>query len=344
VIGAEWWASSVQRLAVAVVVAIGLLASCGGGDDPPDETATTPSTSDDKAATVLVYIRPAEFQTDDLDHMMVERLGGTSADEVETPDGLRVASPDVSADGRRVVYLTWTDEAQSTGDIWVSPLTKTGGGPTRITDASEEWWCPRWMPDSQHLLAFRDGPVAQLAVIDSETGDLQVVQTGMDVDEMAVCADPSPSGGEVAVARDTPRGQNEVWSIPIDGGQERLLGALPEDCTINDVAWSPAEGLIATDAICESRNYNGIWLVATDGAAPTQLVGENAEDSPMLASLQYWEPAWSPSGDRVFFHRHLTTQYGDEPDPPSVWQAEVQGGSPKRVTQPGALSPSAGPA
>ena len=344
VTGAECCVSSVRRSAVAVVFAMGLLAGCAGGDDSPDASATTPSTGDGKAATVLVYIRPAEFQADDLDHMVVERLGGTSAAEVATPDGLRVASPDVSPDGRRVAYLTWSDAAQSTGDIWVSPLSDAADRPTRITEASEEWWCPRWMPDSRHLLAFRDGPIAQLAVIDSEGGDVQVVDTDIDVEEMAVCADPSPSGGEVAVARDTPHGQNEVWSIPIDGAKERRLGALPEECTINDVAWSPTEGLVATDAICQSRNFNGIWLVATDGTAPTQLVGENAANSPTLDSFQYWEPAWSPSGDRVFFHRHLTTQYGTEPDPPSIWQAEVKGSSPEQVTEPGSLSPSAGPA
>ncbi|MGI8534468.1 MAG: S9 family peptidase [Candidatus Limnocylindrales bacterium] len=150
-------------------------------------------------------------------------------------------------------------------------------------------------------------------------------------------------------------GQNQVWLLPLDGGEARQLTYLPED--VSDLAWSPDGRRLclvsaATDPerkpprrrpedpperdarIIDRLQYmlNGtgfihdkapnLWLVnAQDGAATRLTSGDNRDE----------QPAWSPDGKRICFvsDRHADRDLTWRTD---IYLVDVDGGDVTRVS------------
>ena len=339
----QWAKARLGRCGAALVAIAALLACSPDSDGSASTTVSSPGGAAE-ADVLVVYVVDGGSGSGGMDRLLVERPLGARPVEVGVPEVRDIGYPDVSSDGQHVVYAAFGDQAE-TGQIWISSLDDEDDEPRPITEGAEGWWCPRWMPDDRHVIAFRDVPEDQLVVLDTESGDADVVETDIAVNEMGNCVDASPDGQDLATARNTAEVvRNEVWSIPIDGGTGRLLGTIPDDCIINHVSWSPRGTAIAADAICERTEFNGIWLVGTSGAAPIQLAGDNPAGGPAVGSIQYWNPAWDPSGEQVFFHRNVTTRQGQEPEPPSTWVVDTKDGRVRQAGPPATFMPAAGPA
>lgn len=87
----------------------------------------------------------------------------------------RVADPQVSPDGKTVVYVVTTvnlDSNSSSSNLWLAPTDPKAGGPKQLTGTTKKDRHPRWSPDGKRILfeSTRSGEL-QLWVIDIGGGE-----------------------------------------------------------------------------------------------------------------------------------------------------------------------------
>src|SRR5437773_8869818 len=66
----------------------------------------------------------------------------------------RVADPQVSPDGKQVVYMVGNADLEKNkivSNLWIAPMDEKGG-PRQLTNASKSDRHPRWSPDGKYIL------------------------------------------------------------------------------------------------------------------------------------------------------------------------------------------------
>ena len=311
-------------LAVVVVVIGGACSTNDHAISTPATSATSPPAS--ASSYRLLYL--SRFENSTTWHLEARLPSEPTSTRVPTPEGADIAQPDVTIRGDRVVYLASVYDGPR--EVWTTDIGHLDSVPAKVP-ASEPWDCVRWMPDGQHLLVVRQEPDPEVAILDSVTGTNQPVGIGVTAEAVG-CGDPSPDGRSFAIATaarpDAPL--REVVDVDIATGASTPIGSLPEGCIANNPSWAPAGDILATDAICERPEHNGIWLLAPTGGSPRKLVGENPPDAePSNDNLQYWAPAWTPSGDALVYYRAAPSF-----SPPEVRTIGVDGHNDRRVIEP----------
>jgi TolB protein len=208
--------------------------------------------------------------------------------------GPRDSMPDLSSDGRRVVFVRGRGDSR---DLWVVRANGTGEG--RLAPLSGRQTAPSWSPDGRTIaFATVEPPDPELWTIDAGGGNLRRL-----TDDDAWQGSPtwSPDGSRIAFLSnaDDPGGGSKVHVIGADGQGELPVSRRPS----GPPAWSP-EG--ASIAYWTDQFGGSVQLVnPLDPTSPEPLLPLEAPGKGTLypdASV-----TWSPDG------RFLVVAFGDAP-------------------------------
>lgn len=226
--------------------------------------------------------------------------------------------PQVSPDGRSVLYLRQTRSAMTDRvdtELW---RVDAAGGPARLlVGADRAPSSPRWSPDGR-TVAFvgRDGARAQVLVIARDDPRVRVISS---VSQRPSALAWSPDSRWLAFTSLVERPPVRLFDLP----------AKPEGAT-----WAPAARLIdaapfRTDADGQTPpGSRQIFVVPADGSAPARPVTSGPGD-------------WGAQDDSIAFtpDGRAVIASGD-PDPRAAWRANqsdlhlipLEGGPPRRLT------------
>ncbi len=235
------------------------------------------------------------------------RADGTDMRRLTSGPGIET-TPTWSPDGTRIAYRVWESGADSI------VVTDAGGGNTTTlaTTTSTASYCARgdltWSPDGTSLI-FPTSPVCDMTFelfivpTDGSTPATRLLAPGLE----GLFADWSPDGNRIAFLGRDATGSIGHYVADADPTMRweagsRRVGSLPPPASTSPTRpgepWSPdgtglavVSGAPATGATAsDTRN---IVVVKPDGSEP-QVVAEAA-----------FNPAWSPDGKRIAFHRQV---------------------------------------
>jgi Tol biopolymer transport system component len=195
-------------------------------------------------------------------------------------------NPDVSPDGRRVLYQS-CDSARSPGEpdeIYVADPRELL--PRRLTRNLFKDELPHWAPDGRRIAFQSDGTGTMQIFVTDDTGG-HPTQVTHSVEPCRI-GGWSPDGGAIAFcssSSSTSGSHGQILTVAASGGGEKQLTAGPGDKS--DPAWSPTGTEIAF------LQEGNVYRVAASGGE-SSLVAD-AGDS-IIAPLE-----WSPDGRFLFF-------------------------------------------
>jgi hypothetical protein len=247
--------------------------------------------------------------------------------------GLRAREPDVSPDGRTVVFVRKMGDRS---DLHLVGLDGTDLRPLTRSRAGTEWGDPRFSPDGSRVAASRlePGGYLDVVVVDAATGAvLELVR------DRAKDVEPSfTPDGRAVVFRSDRDGRSNLYAYRFEDG------ALVRVTRLADGAFSPAvhpRGHEVAFSSYSARGYD-VQLAAFDldaaGAAPPfqdpypaagpEVVPSDAPSRPYRPIETLWPRFWSP----VILSRDLEWQLGaatggNDPLFRHVWGADLRVGT-----------------
>jgi serine/threonine protein kinase len=210
-------------------------------------------------------------------------LAGSGEPERLTTSEASDTAGDLSADGRRLVYLSnrWGQR-----DIWTVNL-ETGQETNLTSD------------DAEQLYPVLERKGERVAYMAQENGKNAIyVRPFAGGVGRLVCADCgaptdwSPSGDQLLFDRADPGG---IGVLDLQSGQTSSLAVAAEGCRPRVARYSPDGGAVAFDLNCD-RGRGGLFVAPAGGGAIDREkwieITSDPDDS---------YPAWGPKGDRIYF-------------------------------------------
>jgi dipeptidyl aminopeptidase/acylaminoacyl peptidase len=254
--------------------------------------------------------------------LAASQLLGAQATVTPTVDQIlslkRVASPEISPDGRLVAYTlrdtNWDDNAYET-EIWIADV--ESGKTYALTNAKKSSQSPAWSPDGSRLAFVSDRTdKRQIYVIDPRGGEAEPLTTLEDgVGSFAW----SPDGKSIAYTvtdpksadlkeRDKKYGEFKiveqdyrmthlfVLDVATHATRQLTKGAF----TVGSFKWSPDSNAIAFDhrvngSPASSGSADISIVTVADGATRTLIAQDGPDNSPV----------WSPDGTRIAFQTSM---------------------------------------
>ena len=223
----------------------------------------------------------------------------------------REMAPRFSPDGRWIAF-----EADFGGtdvrDIYIVPA--VGGEPRRLTDHPLNDSGVSWAPDSRRIY-FNTGMYwdNSVAAVDIETGEISQVGSGgsgqlsLDGSMFAFTRNTRP--------RDDAQSNQDIWVMPVAGGEARALTPNTFDWRDTEPSWSPDGTRLAF--ISDRNGFNNLGVLDVASGEATMLLTEDVEHS---------EPRWSPDGRWISFTRNLDYDY-------HIFRVPAAGGEPEQLTR-----------
>jgi len=214
---------------------------------------------------------------------------------------------DISSDGTKILYSTDRDES----DLWSVKLDQPKESQLTSEIGIELW--PDVAPDGK-TIAFQSTHAAtgatllnSLLMSRSITSDASPIQLAPD----GFAPLWSPDGKQVAFLRYTNNGPTDLWMVHATGGDAKPLTRggitfggftlLPYNrVQTQDFQWSPDSGRLLYCA--NTSGMANVWQIGIDGSGPTQL-SDNTD-----ANMRFFNPIWSPDGQRVAWLALSTAQ------------------------------------
>ena len=147
---------------------------------------------------------------------LVSSEGGEPHDVVSEPSNQR--SPDLSADGRRLVF---TADVQSQPQLFLAARRNDTGWSAARQITSTGGWAGRWSPDARSIVYCSQDGLWLIAPQDRTARRL--VELGTTGKPSAELAEWSPDGKTIYYKAFDAAGRSSLWSIPALGGTPRLL-------------------------------------------------------------------------------------------------------------------------
>ena len=186
-------------------------------------------------------------------------------------------------------------------------------------------------PGDNGRIAFdsdRDGPDPDIWTINPDGSDplnLTADSTGDDFS-----AAWSPDGEHIVFVRDTDGfdgpDDTEIWVMRADGsGQTQITDNTTYEL---EPAWSPSGRRIVfvRDPVRPAPDDNEdqeLWVMRADGSGDRQITDNTVDDN---------EPAWSPDGHRIAFHRDVDPAPGQDAVNVEVFDVRPNGSGERRLT------------
>lgn len=181
------------------------------------------------------------------------------------------------------------------GDVY---LRDSLGGPARlIAGGATPYLEASFSPRGTRILVLSEvGTTAQAFIAAADGSNLTKVGGSYSELSRAVF---SPDESTVAIAH-TVAGVERISLVKTDGSGERLLDL---GMAANTPAWRPPNG---AQFAFRGKGADGwsLFLASADG---TGVVGLEIKRDRLEDPYEALEPAWSPSGDRIVFHRLVLT-------------------------------------
>ena len=187
--------------------------------------------------------------------------------------------PDLSPNGRRIVYRRNPDPTSDAADIWV--MSADGRSKRNLTRSPrDDNWSPAWSPDGTRI-AFsskRGGGEPSIWVMSANGRGSHHVAAGP-----GEYPDWSPDGNQLVFAAARTSGTYDIYTVRLDGTDLKRLTQDP--ATDFAPVWSPDGKTIAFQSDRDDRWH--VWLMDADGSNQRRLPHGEEEGA--------W-PAWISAG------------------------------------------------
>lgn len=228
-------------------------------------------------------------------------------------DWRTVSSPQISRDGKTVVYMMgWNDRMSDAmySNLWMASV--EGADQRPVTQGAFRDSMPRWSPDGKRLayLSNRSGK-PQIHVRWMDTGQEAPIT---DLQEAPANIAWSPHGTWIAYTAHVPA--KPSWSVNMTEKPAGAKWAEPPIIVTRLHRRQDHEGLI-------KPGYTHVFVVPSTGGAPREI---------STGDYDYGAPAWTPDGQWILTASHRVPDADYDLEGPEIYAISVRDGEVRQLT------------